>query len=79
MARTLSALRHWISPVAEMHRSFRAAFGRELDLSNPKTFNEKIYRLKLDRDPRMVAYFPRIAALAAFDSIVGDVVHSTAA
>jgi quinol monooxygenase YgiN len=31
------------------------------------------------RDPRMVAYFPRIAALAAFDSIVGDVVHSTAA
>jgi quinol monooxygenase YgiN len=28
------------------------------------------------RDPRMVAYFPRIAALAAFDSIVGDVAHS---
>jgi quinol monooxygenase YgiN len=27
------------------------------------------------RDPRMVAYFPRIAALATFDSIVGDVVH----
>lgn len=31
------------------------------------------------RDPRMVAYFPRIAALAAFDSILGDVVHSIAA
>lgn len=27
------------------------------------------------RDPRMVAYFPRIAALAAFDSIVGDIVY----
>lgn len=31
------------------------------------------------RDPRMIAYFPRIAALAAFDSIAGDVVHSVAA
>jgi quinol monooxygenase YgiN len=28
------------------------------------------------RDSRMVAYFPRIAALAAFDSMVGDVAHS---
>lgn len=27
-------------------------------------------------DPRMIAYFPRIAALAAFDSIVGDVAYS---
>lgn len=27
------------------------------------------------RDPRMVAYFPRIAALATFDSIVGDVAY----
>ena len=31
------------------------------------------------RDPRMVAYFPRITALAAFDSIVGDVAHTVAA
>jgi len=31
------------------------------------------------RDPRMAAYFPRIAALAAFDSIVGDVAHAAAA
>src|SRR3954466_15123072 len=30
------------------------------------------------RDPRMAAYFPRIAALAAFDSIVGDVAHAVA-
>ena len=28
------------------------------------------------RDPRMLAYFPRIASLAAFDSIVGDVAYS---
>jgi quinol monooxygenase YgiN len=27
-------------------------------------------------NPRMVAYFPRIAALAAFDSIAGDVVYN---
>jgi quinol monooxygenase YgiN len=27
-------------------------------------------------DPRMVAYFPHLAALAAFDSIVGDVVYT---
>ena len=26
-------------------------------------------------DPRMIAYFPRLAALASFDSIVGDIVH----
>jgi quinol monooxygenase YgiN len=30
------------------------------------------------RDPRMVAYFPRIAALAAFDSIVGDIAYAAA-
>jgi quinol monooxygenase YgiN len=27
-------------------------------------------------NPNMVAYFPRIAALAAFDSFVGDVVYN---
>jgi quinol monooxygenase YgiN len=27
-------------------------------------------------DPRMVAYFPKIAALASFDSIVGEVAYS---
>jgi quinol monooxygenase YgiN len=31
------------------------------------------------RDPRMVAYFPRIAALASFDSIAGDVAYSATA
>jgi quinol monooxygenase YgiN len=31
------------------------------------------------KDPRMVAYFPRITALASFDSITGDVAHSVAA
>jgi quinol monooxygenase YgiN len=30
-------------------------------------------------DPRMVAYFPKLAALASFDSIVGEVAHTTAA
>jgi quinol monooxygenase YgiN len=30
-------------------------------------------------DPRMVAYFPKLAALASFDSIVGEVAHETAA
>lgn len=30
-------------------------------------------------DPRMVAHFPKLAALASFDSIVGDVAHATAA
>ena len=27
-------------------------------------------------DPRMVAYFPRLAALARFDSIIGSVIHT---
>jgi quinol monooxygenase YgiN len=30
-------------------------------------------------DPRMVAYFPKLAALASFDSIVGEVAHAAAA
>jgi quinol monooxygenase YgiN len=30
------------------------------------------------RDPRMLAYFPRITALATFDSIVGAVAHAAA-
>lgn len=30
-------------------------------------------------DVRMVAYFPRIAALASFDSILGEVAHSATA
>jgi quinol monooxygenase YgiN len=30
-------------------------------------------------NPRMVAYFPKLAALASFDSIVGEVAHANAA
>lgn len=30
-------------------------------------------------DPRMVAYFPKIAALASLDSIVGDIAHAAKA
>jgi quinol monooxygenase YgiN len=30
-------------------------------------------------DPRMVAYFPKLAALASFDSIIGEVAHATKA
>jgi hypothetical protein len=60
MVRPLNALRHWLSPVAEMHRTYRAVFGHDLDLANPKTFNEKIYRLKLDRDPRIVVAIDKV-------------------
>jgi len=31
------------------------------------------------RDPRMVAYFPRLLALATFDSIVGEDAHAAEA
>jgi len=30
-------------------------------------------------DPRMVSYFPKLAALASFDSIVGEVAHASVA
>jgi len=30
-------------------------------------------------DPRMVAYYPKIAALAAIDSIVGEIAHTAKA
>jgi quinol monooxygenase YgiN len=30
-------------------------------------------------DPRMVAYFPKVAALASLDSIIGEVAHATEA
>ena len=33
----------------------------------------------MQRDPRMVAYFPQFSALASFQSIVGDVAYSAVA
>ena len=30
-------------------------------------------------DPRMIAYFPKLTALASFDSIVGEIAHAAAA
>ncbi|MEO7495759.1 MAG: antibiotic biosynthesis monooxygenase [Massilia sp.] len=30
-------------------------------------------------DPRMVAYFPQLAALASFDSIAGELAHTASA
>lgn len=30
-------------------------------------------------DPRMVAYFPRLAALASFESLIGEPVHAASA
>jgi quinol monooxygenase YgiN len=30
-------------------------------------------------DPRMVAYFPKLATLASFDSIVGEIAHAAEA
>ena len=33
----------------------------------------------MQSDPRMIAYFPKVAALASLDSIVGEVAHATAA
>jgi quinol monooxygenase YgiN len=33
----------------------------------------------MQSDPRMIASFPKVAALASLDSIVGEVAHATAA
>ena len=43
---------NWMSDEAFLKRKFKLRMGYELDLDNPKTFNEKLQWLKLyDRNP----------------------------
>ncbi|NTW98361.1 MAG: hypothetical protein HGB35_00180 [Geobacteraceae bacterium] len=49
-----SLLKRWYSDEEYIRRRYNKAFGRELDLNNPKAFNEKLQWLKLYyRDPEM--------------------------
>jgi len=66
---TISALKGWIATNLIASRDKR----RVVIYSQWKTLADVE---AMRADPRMVAYFPRLSALASFDSIVGDVVLS---
>jgi glycosyltransferase len=56
-----------------LRRKFYAKFGYKLDLSNPKTFNEKIQWLKLyDRNPEYIKKVDKFEAKKYVASIIGE-------
>lgn len=66
---TISKLEGWITTnlIASRDKRWVVIYSQWKALANVEAMRA---------DPRMVAYFPRLAALASFDSIVGDVVLS---
>src|ERR1700740_489960 len=65
----VSRLDGWISTsfIAAKDRRHVAIYSQWRDLASVEA---------MQANPDMVAYFPRVAALAAFDSLVGDVVYN---
>ncbi len=52
MLATAKGLMNWVDDETQLKRMFKISVGYPLDLSNPKTFNEKLQWLKLhDRNP----------------------------
>ena len=68
----ITRLDGWISTsfIAAMDRRHVAIYSQWRDLAAVEA---------MQTNPDMVAYFPRIAALAAFDGFAGDVVYSHSA
>ena len=65
----VSTLDGWISTsfIAAKDRRYVVIYSQWRDLASVGAMRAK---------PEMIAYFPRIAALAAFDSLAGDVVYN---
>ena len=56
-----------------LKRRFKATFGRELDLNNPRTFNEKLQWLKLyDRKPEYTRMVDKYEAKKYVAEIIGE-------
>lgn len=66
-------LHNYMSDEAYIKRKFKAHFKRELDLENPKTFNEKLQWLKLHyRKPEMTTMVDKVAAKQYVADIIGE-------
>ncbi len=56
-----------------LKRFFHAKMGKELDLKNPRTFNEKIQWLKLyDRNPTYIDYVDKYKAKSVVAKLIGE-------
>lgn len=56
-----------------LHRRFKAVFGRELDLDNPITLNEKLQWLKLyNRRPEYTTYVDKYEVRAYIKKMIGE-------
>ena len=64
---------NWMSDEAHIRKRFQLAFGRELDLENPVTFNEKLQWLKLyDRKPEYSTMVDKYEAKRLIADRVGE-------
>jgi len=58
---------------AYLKRKFKATMGKELDLTSPKTFNEKLQWIKLyDRDPAYTVMVDKVAAKEYVAGLIGE-------
>ena len=65
-------LHNYMSDEAYIKRKFKAHFNRELDLENPKTFNEKLQWLKLHyRKPELTTMVDKHSAKEYVANIIG--------
>jgi quinol monooxygenase YgiN len=66
---TISTLKGWISTTLVASKDLRRViiYSQWMSVADVDAMR---------KDPRMVAYFPTLTALATFDSIVGDVVEA---
>lgn len=60
---------NWISDKAYIRLLFKVHFGYNLNLENPKTYNEKLQWLKLhNRNPQYAKYADKYEVIGAFSS-----------
>lgn len=72
-SKKLNKVAHNLSDEDLLTRIFKIKFGYDLDLSNPKTFNEKLQWLKLNnRNPLFTEMVDKYAAKKYVANIVGD-------
>jgi len=63
----------WESDERRIRRKFKRIFGREPDLDDPRTFNEKILWLNLRwRDPRIIPLSDKVAVRTFVRDVVGE-------
>lgn len=66
-------LLNWMTDEAHIKENFRLEFGREIDLDNPKTFNEKLQWLKLnDRQPEYAQMVDKYESKKIVEKLVGS-------